>query len=444
MFIHAVETSQPLEIEYRIQVPGGKERVVMTRAGVVYDEGKQPIRTVGIIQEVTVQRQDEQAKRQAGKLEAVGRLASGIAHDFNNVLTAVLGYMDLLLKTPELTPQAAALVRTAATTAERGSSLTRQLVAFGRSQPLQVETLELNSVLSEAGQMLERTLGEDISLKLVFCPGMPRVAADRGSLEQALMALVFHAREVMPEGGFLVIQTGVEEFTAANLPRHPGARLGRFVWFSLTDSGQTIPSEILPHLFDPCSSEGRPGQSAGLGLPSANRIVKSHQGWIDVTAREPQGNCFRVYLPAEAPARARPSTRSSQEASGEEVSGTPTVLLVEDENALRPLAAALLASFGYRVLEAASGPDALKIWFERSAEIDVLFTDMVMPGGISGKELAALLRAERPGLKVLVTSGHTPDFVDPELRQGVGFLPKPYSAAKLSKALQDCLALPSF
>jgi two-component system cell cycle sensor histidine kinase/response regulator CckA len=376
---------------------------------------------------------------QAQKMDAIGRLAGGVAHDFNNLLTVILGRTDILLQPlPPEDPmrRGIELIRR---TAGRAADLTRQLLAFSRKQVLEAVVLDLNAVSADMKDMLARLIGEDIALVTAPTPGLGRVKADRGQIEQVVMNLAVNARDAMPRGGHLILETENVDLDAEYVRRHMGARPGPHVMLSVSDSGVGIPRDILPHIFEPFFTTKEQGKGTGLGLATVYGIVKQSGGYIEVDSEPDRGTTFRIYLPrvaASAPALER-SSRPPAAADG-----TETVLLVEDEEGVRELARDILRASGYTVIEARNGSEALLLSERHPGPLDLLLTDVVMPR-MSGRELAERLAQVRPAMSVLYMSGYTDDAV---IRHGVlgadtAFLQKPFTPATLVQRVRETLDL---
>jgi len=377
----------------------------------------------------------EQQFRQAQKMEAVGRLAGGVAHDFNNMLGIILGYSELLLDRLQDTSSQDQL-REMKAAAERAATLTRQLLAFSRQQVLQPKVLDLNTVIKDLSSMLRRMIGEDIDFS--FNPGsnLGRVEADRGQIEQILMNLAVNARDAMPRGGKLIIDTSNAELDEVYASTHPGARPGPYVCISVSDSGVGIPPEVLPHIYEPFFTTKGQGQGTGLGLSMVYGVVKQSGGYIWAYSEVGKGTRFKVFLP-------RVQTPVDQEAPKPMVSsakGSGTILLVEDDAALRKLTRGVLETHGYAVLEAKDGESALEICSASGTHIDLLLTDVVMPK-MSGHELAVRLRDTHPGIRVMYISGYTNDLIATHgvLHDNVALLEKPFTRSSLLKKVEDVL-----
>jgi len=388
--------------------------------------------------DLTERRILEAQLRQAQKMDAIGRLAGGVAHDFNNILALILLQAGQLRLDTSLTPEQLEAIRDIETAAQRAASLTRQLLLFSRKQTLQLLNQDLNETVTELARMLERVLGEDIQMQFQYDPHPLPVNADPGMLDQILMNLTVNARDAMPAGGRLIIKTfaaKLDEEQAAQIPR---ARPGCFVGLSVSDNGCGIPPENLPRIFEPFFTTKPIGQGTGLGLATVFGIVQQHQGWINVFSEFGQGTTFEIYLPRQVDPAARPPEPPP---SASLQNGHETLLVVEDEPSLRALVRAVLSRLGYHVLTAASGVEAREVWNRHRGQIQLLITDMVMPEGISGPELARWLRQKYPELKVIFTSGYSVDFDRRELQleEGVNFLGKPFKTAHLAQTIRNCL-----
>ena len=382
-------------------------------------------------------RQQEDEVRQLQKMEAVGRLAGGIAHDFNNLLQVIKGRAEYLLL--GLPPQDA--TRSGITkiqeAADRGAALIRQLLAFSRKQILQPQVLALNAVVANVAQMLERLLGAEINLEILPDPNVGCVKGDLAQLEQVIMNLSINARDAMPGGGRLTIATRRLEVDEALARQYEGAHPGPCVVLEVSDTGVGIDPVLRSRIFEPFFTTKPVGKGTGLGLATVYGIVKQHDGWISLDSVPSQGTTFRIYLPS---AEATPEERTGDRVTTEVPRGSETILVVEDEEAVRTLACDLLRFAGYRVLEAANGREALTVAGRQAYAIDGLVTDVVMPE-MNGIELAGRLRSQQPALPVLFMSGHTEDLVQhgAAAAPGTAFLRKPFTAVGLTQGVRQVL-----
>jgi two-component system, cell cycle sensor histidine kinase and response regulator CckA len=379
----------------------------------------------------------EDQLRQAQKMEAVGLLAGGVAHDFNNLLTVILGHGDMLLKrlgpADPLRDGLTEIVRAG----ERASTLTRQLLAFSRRQILLPAVINLNDIVSDLEKMLRRLIREDIDVGLSLDRRIGRVKADPGQIEQVVMNLVVNARDAMPEGGKLTIETRNVELDAAYASRHPYVVPGPYVMVAVSDTGTGMDLATQARAFEPFFTTKGAGKGTGLGLSTVYGIVKQSGGSIEFYSEIGRGTSFKVYLPrVDDPAQ----TLARRSDDGQVSGGSETILLVEDDDAVRALARTILTGYGYCVLEAASGEAALELSDRHAGTIDMAVTDMVMRGR-SGSETAQLLRAKRPTVKVLYVSGYTTEAV---FRHGLldgttAFLPKPFTPQSLARKVREVL-----
>lgn len=384
-------------------------------------------------------RRSEEQLRQSQKMEAVGQLAGGVAHDFNNLLTAIIGYSDLILARGAGGDQSVVEdVEEIKRAAERASELTRQILAFSRRQALRAERVSLNEVLLRMEPLLSHALGEDIEVACLCSSDLGLVEVDVSQFEQVLMNLAANARDAMPEGGRLTLETANVEIDDTYCAKYPDATPGKYVVVSVSDTGVGIEPEVLPHIFEPFFTTKPPGTGTGLGLSTVYGIVRQSGGLINVYSEPGQGTTFRIYLPrveAEAEEPIAPVVSASR------VSGGEAVLVVEDESALRDLIGRVLTGLGYQVLIAASGPEALELVAREEQPPDLLLTDVILPGGMQGHQLAQQLRATWPGLRVLYMSGYTRNAIvhAGRLDPGVNFLEKPFTPDRLAAAVREVL-----
>lgn len=376
--------------------------------------------------------------RHAQKLESIGQLAAGVAHDFNNILTIIQGHTDRLLDQSEGNDKLAEPLRQVSAAARRASSLTRQLLMFSRKQVMQPKVLDLNLVLVNMAKMLQRLLGEDVAFASKYEAAIPSIEGDTGMIEQVIMNLAVNSRDAMPKGGQLLITTSLVQIDHAYVQQHPESRAGKFVCLSVTDTGSGMSKETLERIFEPFFTTKEVGKGTGLGLATVYGIVKQHQGWVDVISEISVGTTFKIYFPPTTkPAEIVDKSNSTKTVRG----GHETILLVEDEPVLRELARVILMDYDYEVVEASSGVEALKVWDERQGKIDLLLTDMIMPEGVSGRELAETLRKRKPDLKIIFTSGYSSDVMggrDSSLGE-IKFLQKPYPPPQLAQTVRECL-----
>jgi two-component system, cell cycle sensor histidine kinase and response regulator CckA len=388
-------------------------------------------------QEITKQLKLEAQLRHSQKMEAVGQLAAGVAHDFNNILTVIKGNASLLQEQFQQNPPSAGSLPDISAAAERAARLVRQLLAFSRKQLLKPERLNLGRVVNHLEEMLKRLLGDHITLEVLAAPGLPPIRADLSMMEQIIMNLSVNARDAMPKGGRLTIRIESVTITPDDAHKITEIRPGLYVCLSVADTGCGIAPELLPRVFDPFFTTKEVGKGTGLGLATVYGIVKQHNGRVEVQSVLNQGTTFRIFLPADVDHT--PSRDPSSPPETTVKKGTECVLVVEDEDHVRSLAVAVLRKNGYRVLEAASGQAALDIFQSQGSDIDLLFTDVMMPGSLLGDELATRLRATKPSLAVLFTSGYTPDANKPDAQGAVHFLLKPFTPAQMLTAIRQCL-----
>jgi PAS domain S-box-containing protein len=390
--------------------------------------------------DITEQRQLEAQLRQAQKMEAVGQLAGGVAHDFNNILSATLMHLGLLQQNPQLTLGTRESLKEVERETLRAAKLTRQLLLFSQRQAARIEPLDMNVLINDLLKMLRRLLGENIEVAFLGDAGASWVSADAGMMEQVVMNLCINARDAMPNGGRLALATRMVDIEAQSEKSHPDARPGRFVCLSVTDMGCGMDETVLRRIFEPFFTTKEVGKGTGLGLATVYGIVKQHEGWIEVESAVGQGSSFRVWLPATSPLSDSGISSDTKEVKG----GTETILLVEDELFLRRLVAQGLRKLGYAVLEAGNGLEALKVWEQHHPRIALLFTDMVMPGKMSGLELAVRLKKEKSSLKVISSSGYDADLARRHTSADleITHLPKPYLPSDLAKVVRHCLDQP--
>jgi two-component system cell cycle sensor histidine kinase/response regulator CckA len=393
-----------------------------------------------VAQDVSERALLERQLRQAQKMEAIGQLAAGVAHDFNNILTVIQGHAGLMQqKLDPSSPQKKSLEQIARAAA-RAATLIRQLLMFSRKQVMQFRHLDLNDTLRNSIKMLERLVGEHVQIDFRPQSPIPAIHADTSMMEQIAMNLAVNARDAMPNGGRVSITTALETIHRAPTPIDPERRDGEYLCLTFSDTGTGMDTQVLSRIFEPFFTTKPVGKGTGLGLSTVFGIVRQHQGWLEVESTPNQGTAFRIYFPASLQAADKMELAVDTALR----SGRETILVAEDEDALREMVVQVLKIQGYTVLEAASGPQALEVWEQSGRPVDLLLTDMVMPGGIMGGGLAERLSSQSPRLKVIYTSGYSPGMAgkDASLLEGRNFLPKPYSIGKLAQFVRECLDAP--
>ena len=439
--VRYVERQTDGAITERVEMPavradGTEFRVEVSLVPI--DESRQLLSAA--IRDITDRLKLEEQLRQSQKLHAIGQLAGGVAHDFNNLLTIVLGYTETILS--DIGPshpmfEAATQIHDAG---ERAALLTRQLLLFGRKAILEPRPVDLNAVIQHTGGMLRRLIGEDVTFATVLAPALPLTQIDRGQIEQVILNLCLNARDAMPRGGRITIETRGRTYDEHYSRLHPPHKPGQFLELSVTDTGTGMTPDVVEHLFEPFFTTKGPGRGTGLGLATVYGILQQAGGFITVETTPAAGSTFRVYLPSIEPGESQPSAPRAVPPSV----GRETVLLVEDEDAVRRLARLSLERHGFTVLEAAGGDEAIQLSETFQGTIDILVTDVVM-AGMNGREVSERLRASRPGLKVLYMSGYNDDAV---VRSGLGeaptaFLQKPFDSRILATRIREVLGPPT-
>jgi PAS domain S-box-containing protein len=432
-----LQTGSADTVEVRIVTKS--ERVRWIR---IYDRPIGAARIYGAAQDITVQKQLEEQLLQTGKMDAIGQLAGGVAHDFNNLLTVIRGYGDLLKKQPDLTDASQEQIAEILEAARRASELTRQLLAFGRGQVLQLRNINLNKVVDGVENLLRRLIGEQLELKVVRGPDLGLVKADPGQIEQVIMNLAVNARDAMPGGGRLTIETANADLEEEEAGQHGAVAAGPYVTLSVSDTGTGMYPETVARAFEPFFTTKDPGQGTGLGLAMVYGIVKQSGGDIRVSTELGHGTAFRIYFPrleaAEETVMESPPFFLRPLGTGSE-----TILVLEDENALRGLVRQVLVRRGYTVLDTGDPAEAIRICEERGDTIDLLITDVIMPG-MSGPQVVERVSRLHPGMKILYTSGYTAKaLLDQGVGQPVSFFAKPFSPEELAAKVREVLDGPS-
>jgi len=407
----------------------------------VMDEAGHITRFIAIKEDITERLKLEDQLRQSQKMDAIGHLAAGVAHDFNNLLTIVMFETSLLAMNSSLDDTTRNGVSMIEKAAERAAGLTRQLLAFSRKQEKEVRVIDPAELVAGMSRLLQRILGEDIVLNTRVNPGLPPLLADPSMIEQVIMNLAVNSRDAMPGGGQLNLAVSAVSLAEEVISQHPGGRPGNFLQLEITDTGTGIAPEHLALIFEPFFTTKETGKGTGLGLATVFGIVKLHEGWIEVTSQLGQGTCFRVFLPVTTTSVLKQSiSLTPAKLKG----GSETILVSEDEEPIRHLMQIALERYGYRVLTAENGADAVKRLSENDPKAHLLITDMVMPGGMNGRELAETVHVSHPTMKVIYISGFTSDKISQELClvPGVNFLRKPFSIHALVAAVRHQLDTP--
>jgi two-component system, cell cycle sensor histidine kinase and response regulator CckA len=391
---------------------------------------------MGIGRDVSERKSLEGQLRHAQKMESIGQLAGGVAHDFNNLLTVIQGHTDLVNASPSLPEAITESLDEIASAARRAAGLTRQLLTFSRRQVIEPRNFDLNETVSSTSKMLKRLLGENIEFRFEPASRPALVHADTGMMEQVLMNLAVNSRDAMPRGGSLTVRVGFETVKESDERKLSDATPGRYVCLTVSDTGTGIAPEHLQKVFEPFFTTKEEGKGTGLGLATVFGIVRQHRGWVAVESEVNRGTTFRVCLPTlTAEARPAEEKKPAEALKG----GTETILVVEDEAPLLRVVKAALERFGYRVVVSESAVAALRIWHEMKTDIDLVLTDIVMPEGMTGQELATILRAESPGLPIILTTGYTDRIINNGGDPSLYVLRKPYDLQKLLRLCRESL-----
>ncbi|MDQ3068857.1 MAG: response regulator [Acidobacteriota bacterium] len=432
----ATEARTDYQVEFRVIWPDGSLRWMTGRGRMICAADGTPERLIGVGNDITDRKSLEAQLRQSQKMEAVGQLAGGVAHDFNNLLTAILGYSNFVIDTLEPADERREDMEEVIKAGHRAAALTRQLLAFSRKQVLQPTSVDLNEMVNGMRQMLSRLIGEHVDLVATLAPELGSARADLGQLEQVLMNLALNARDAMPDGGRLSIETADVELDSS-FAQGVELQAGRYVMLAVSDSGVGMDGHTKQRLFEPFFTTKDPGKGTGLGLATVYGIVKQSGGYIWVSSEPGKGASFKVYLPREdAPGEAlRPNAVEDRV-----VSGTESILVVEDEAAVRLLTCRILERAGYQVIDAPNPKEAEALFEKHEHAFSLLISDVIMPGS-SGPAMFARLARKSPSLRVLYVSGYTDDMIvrQGELLAGVEFLQKPFTATALTRTVRDVL-----
>ena len=433
----ARRTGMGRTVEYRIRHKDGRWLNVESTASVVRNQDGEVEKLVIVNRDISERRQLEEQLHRSQKLEAIGRLSGGVAHDFNNLLGLIIGYSEALQQriTPEDPYREA--VDEIQNAGKRAAALTQQLLAFSRKQVLEPRILSLNDIIVDIEKMLRRLVGENIEMQLVLAPDTQTIKADRSQIEQVILNLVVNARDAMPNGGKLTIESGNWQLDRSTVLRHPYVIPGPYALLKVTDTGCGMDSELQSHIFEPFFTTKEKGKGTGLGLATAYGVIKQSGGYIWVDSEVGKGTAFRIYLPqvsgaSEPVVEAKPAATIAAERG--------TILVVEDEAALRKLTKKTLSEAGHKVFEAADAAEALELSRKCPDTINLLLTDVIMPG-MSGRKLADAMVAERPGIGVLYMSGYTDGEIATHgvLDKGTAILRKPFTRDELMRRVEDAM-----
>ena len=450
------------EVGYEIIKKDGSHRFHEMSASLMQDRTGQPIGFRGISRDITENKKLEDQLMQSQKLETVGKLSAGISHDFNNLLTTIIGNVELALMDLGKEEPLHEIFEEIKEAGERAASLTRQLLSFSRKQILQPTVMNLNDTVRDTEKMLRRIIGEDIELRTILAPNLAEVEADIGQMEQVIMNLVVNARDAMPKGGKLTIETAHiildEDYARVHVAVTPGS----YIMLAVSDTGIGMTKEVQARIFEPFFTTKEKGKGTGFGLSTAYGIVKQSGGNIFVYSEPGKGATFKIYLPAIASAQARPPAKADRggrarraglprveeaapgqkkaEIKEETLDGSETVLLVEDDEMVRNMALKILNRYGYTVLYPTDGQEALRICREHEGPIHLMLTDVVMPG-MGGRNLAEQAQVVRPDLKVLFMSGYTDNAIVHHgvLEEGIAFLKKPFTPEGMARKVREVL-----
>jgi len=419
----------PLAISH----PSGRVTNVLYNASVYRDTQGRVLGVFAAARDITERRQLEERLRQSQKMEGIGHLAGGMAHEFNNILASMMMNLDMV-KTCDPNAEARELLTEMEALSRRAADLIKQLLAFSRQSVMQFQPMDLAVTVSRQSKMLERLLGERTTLELSLPRNLSWVNADQAMIEQVLLNLCLNARDAMKNGGLLRLELTESEVAAKEATGYDDAKPGKYVCLSVTDTGPGMDEHTLERLFEPFFTTKEVGQGTGLGLATVRGIVQQHQGLVEVESAVGKGSTFRVYLPAVAP----PLLAAKTVPVETRLRGKGTILLVEDEPSVRKATRKLLVRTGYVVMEAADGKEALALWEAHRAEVDLVYTDMVMPGDLSGLQLADRILDAEPDKKVIITSGYTTQVMDLEkgAKSPIVYLPKPCPPATLISVIQ--------
>ena len=437
-FARAASNNGAFVCDHRIVLPSGEIRYVQERGEIIYDDSGTPVQSSGTVQDVTEQTQIEEQLRQAQKMEVVGQLTGGVAHDFNNLLTVIVGSLEFVRDEENQNSTSRKMAELGIKAAERGAALTHRLLAFSRKQALMPTAIDLNMLIIDMSDLLRRTMGERIEIRIKGAEGLWACQADQSQLENALLNLTINARDAMPDGGLLTIETANltlgDEFSAAQADVEPGD----YVMLGVSDSGTGIPPETLKHVFEPFFTTKEVGKGSGLGLSMVYGFAKQSGGNVTIYSEPGDGTTVKIYLPR--------STAEDNESSDSSADGNiPTakgerILIVEDNPDVRTLAVAILSGLGYEIVEAGSAQAGLDA-MAHSARIDLLLSDVVLPGNLNGPDLAAEVRRRDPTIKIVFMTGYAEDaFSNRDISaEQMNLIQKPFGKADLANTIRRVL-----
>lgn len=434
--ISQIKKKEKLDPSYNFTVINSKHEEIEVEASFNYIKYRDGIAIQGIMRDITERKRLEEQLRQSQKMEAIGQLAGGIAHDFNNMLTVINGYSEILLK-KEFPAEVLNYIQEIRKASIRATRLTSQLLAFSRKQIIQPKIINLNQIITDQIQMLRRLLGEDVEISTYLDPQLYSVKADIGQIEQIIMNIVINARDAMPLGGKLTIETGNVQLNNEYKHLHPESKSGDYAVLSISDTGIGMDEVTRSRIFEPFYTTKGRDKGTGLGLATVYGIIKQNNGFIDVYSEIQNGSTFKIYLPVD---QEKDKTKTRDSIDEIKLHGKETILLVEDDDGVRAVTESTLKKYGYNVISASNGEDAIRIFEEHDGKFDLLLTDVIMPS-MGGRELAEKMLNEHNNLKVLYFSGYTDDSTVQHriISEGMEFIQKPYTQLELAKKIRSVI-----
>jgi two-component system, cell cycle sensor histidine kinase and response regulator CckA len=433
-----VSAEPALDLHHVIEFPDGQRAVLSSNATPLFSAEGRIDGMIVTVNDITQRLALETQLRQSQKMDSLGQLAAGVAHDINNILTIIQGHAGLLLAAAPPDSDAAKSSSQIVAASERAAGFIRHLLAFSRKQIYRTKILDLNAVLRNLELLLPRMLGNHIALEINCFPQLPNIAADTALVEQIVMNLAINSRDAMPKGGKLLIETSALDLDSVSARRYSDGRAGRFVCLTVADNGCGMEPGLIHRIFEPFFTTKETGKGTGLGLATVYAVVKQLRGWIEVQSQVGAGSTFKIFLPASDQAIAAPAAPSPQTENVQ--GGKETILVAEDESALLELMRSALGHYQYRILTASSGREAIEVWERHQGDVDLLLTDVIMPGGMTGRELAVELKKKKPELKIIFTSGFNSSLTGVETMNGdTTFLPKPYLPEEVARLVRNIL-----